>query len=277
MAWLLGTIAVIVLVLVVYLALPFSQTATAFKRTASNLISSAAGETAIFTEEDIRDLPEPVQKYFIYCGYLGKQKMSYVKWEFRNVAFVMARSKQLKIDYTQYNFAPEPNRIALIDTSVLGIPFEGFDSFVAGQGGMKGVLGKVFTLFDEKGPEMDKACLVTYLSECLFFPVAALQDYITWEAIDDNHVKAIISYYGITASGVFTFNEAGEMLSFTTNDRAMTMPDGTFQQTPWTAICGDYVETNGILWPSTMQAVWHLGDGDLVYFDARSPRVEFGY
>lgn len=277
LTWVLSAVAAIVLVVFVFFALPYSQTVAAFKRTASNLVLAASGENAVFSEDDIRALPEPVQKYFAYCGYLGKPKMSYVKWEFRDVAFVMDRTKQLKIDYVQYNFTPEPNRIALIDTSVFGIPFEGFDSFVAGQGGMKGVLGKAITLFDEKGPEMDKACLATYLSECLVFPAAALQEYIAWEAIDDTHAKATISYYGITASGIFTFSEVGEMLAFTTNDRAMTMPDGTFQLTPWTAILGDYRETNGILWPNTMQAVWHFEDGDLIYFDARNPRVEFGY
>ncbi|MHB1042126.1 MAG: DUF6544 family protein [Eubacteriales bacterium] len=28
----------------------------------------------IITENDIISLPEPVQKYFRYCGYLGKKK-----------------------------------------------------------------------------------------------------------------------------------------------------------------------------------------------------------
>lgn len=66
-----------------------------------------------------------------------------------------------------------------------------------------------------------------------------LQDYITFEEIDDYHVCATISYGGQTASGVFTFNEDYEYLSFTTKDRAVVDPDGTMEYIPWTAECGD--------------------------------------
>lgn len=38
----------------------------------------------------------------------------------------------LKIDYTQYNFIDEPCRIALIDSSMFGIPFEGYDYYQNG-------------------------------------------------------------------------------------------------------------------------------------------------
>ncbi|MDY3917602.1 MAG: DUF6544 family protein [Candidatus Limivivens sp.] len=49
----------------------------------------------------------------------------------------------LKIDYTQYNFIHEPCRMALIDSSMFGIPFEDYDYYQNGTGGMKGVIAKV--------------------------------------------------------------------------------------------------------------------------------------
>jgi hypothetical protein len=97
---------------------------------------------------------------------------------------------------------------------------------------MKGVVAKAFTLFDQKGPEMDKACLVTVLSESLYVPNIALQDYITWEAIDDTHAKAVITAFGLSAGGIFTFNEAGEALEFTTDDRMAVGFDGSKQSIP---------------------------------------------
>ena len=53
---------------------------------------------------------------------------------------------------------------AYIDSSLYGIPFEGLDSFLRGKGSMKGILGKPFTLFDERGADMDQVCLVTFLA-----------------------------------------------------------------------------------------------------------------
>lgn len=52
----------------------------------------------------------------------------------------------LKIDYMQYNLVKIPNRIAFIDSSIYGVPFQGFDSFLQGSGSMRGVIAKTFTL-----------------------------------------------------------------------------------------------------------------------------------
>ena len=105
-------------------------------------------------------------------------------------------------------------------------------------------------------------------------PNAALQDYVVWEEIDDLHAKATISYYGISASGTFTFNEKGEMLSFTTDDREVISTDGTSEKVKWSAVCSEYEETNGIKKPSVFQAIWHYDDGDLIYFDGKDTVIK---
>ena len=156
-----------------------------------------------------------------------------------------------------------------------GIPFEGLDSYTAGKGSMKGVLAKLFTLFNQTGETMDKASLVTFLSECLIIPNAAIQEYITWEEIDSLHALATISYYGRTASGIFAFNEKGEMCSFTTNDREATSIDGKSETVKWSVVFSEYVETNGIKKPTTFQAIWHYEDGDLLYFDGKDVAIEY--
>ncbi|MEN6327401.1 MAG: DUF6544 family protein, partial [Syntrophomonas sp.] len=179
------------------------------------------------------------------------------------------------IDYIQYNFVKEPIRIAYIDSSMYGIPFEGLDLYIDGKGSMKGVIAKCFTLFNQTGAALDKASLVTYLAECLMIPNAALQDYIVWQEIDDLHAKASISYYGINASGIFSFKENGEMLSFTTNDREATATDGTSEKVRWSTVFSDYREANGIKKPTGFQAIWHYDDGDLVYFDGKNAIIEY--
>lgn len=56
-----------------------------------------------------------------------------------------------------------------------GIPFKGLDLYTAVNGTMKGVLAKLFTLFNQSGETMNKASLVTFLSECLIIPNVAIQ------------------------------------------------------------------------------------------------------
>jgi hypothetical protein len=253
----------------IFLNISYSRTKTEFDMTAKNLIDGVEHQEDVFWEEDIVGLPMPVQKYFRYCGYIGTPKMSYITITYHDVDFLFDKNKSLKIDYSQYNFVEEPNRVAYISSFMHGIPFEGLDSYVNGAGSMEGVIAKLFTLFNQTGKAMDKSGLVTFLSESLLIPNAALQDYVAWEAIDDCHAKATISYYGISASGVFTFNETGEMLSFTTDDRKVALTDGTSEKVKWSVICGDYEEVDGIKKPTVFQAVWNYDDGDLVYFNGR--------
>lgn len=238
-----------------------------------------ADANEIFMEEDFSHLPAAIQKYLKNCGYIGTPKMSYLKMEYRKVDFRQGRKgPALTIDYTQYNFVNEPCRMALIDSKMLGIPFEGYDYYQNGTGGMKGMIGKVFTLFDQTGAEMDKACLVTFLAESLFAPAILVQDYITFEEISDLETRAKITWGGQSAEGIFTFNRDYEMISFTTNDRAATGTDGSMEYIPWSALCGDYqFFPNHIKYPSSFQAVWNYPDGDFVYFDGTVSQVSYGY
>lgn len=233
----------------------------------------------IFTKNDFSDLPITIQKYIEKCGYLGTQKMSYLKMEYHDVNFMQGKdSPSLKIDYTQYNFVNEPNRLALIDSSMFGVPFEGYDYYINGKGGMKGVIAKAITLFNQKGANMNKACLVTFLAESLFAPAILIQDYIEFEQLTDWKVKAAITYDGQIASGIFTFNKDYEMTSFTTDDRAEVGTDGTMNYVPWTAICSQYeITKNGIYYPTKFQAVWNYPKSDFVYFDGTISKISYGF
>ncbi|WP_019910257.1 DUF6544 family protein [Paenibacillus sp. HW567] len=247
-----------------------------FQQIAEEQLARAAISDVVFTHEDWKPLPSPVRKYFETGGFTGKPKMSSMNIIFSKVNFILSPKKPaISIDYTQYNFVQQPTRIALIDTKMYGIPFQGLDSYVDGEGSMKGVLAKMFTLFNQRGEEMDQASLVTFLSETLLLPSAAIQSYITWEPIDDTHARANISYYGITAGGIFSFRDNGECLSFTTDDRTAIGMDGTKQRVRWSAYMEDYKLIDGVRQPTHLKAVWHYDSGDLVYFDSRNFQVKY--
>lgn len=266
----------LLLIIVVFFNMSYSKTLTDFNLIKDSIFMSKAKKSEVFTQKDISHLPFPVKRYFYYCGYIGTPKMLTMKAVYKDVEFLFGKGKSaVTIDYLQYNTVKEPARIAYIYSLKNGIPFEGLDSYIAGKGSMKGILAKLFTLFNQTGETMDKASLVTFLSECLIIPNAALQDYISWEEIDALHAKATINYYGREAEGIFTFNEKGEMISFTTNDREATATDGTSEKVKWSAVFGEYEETEGIKKPTWFQAIWHYDDGDLLYFDGQGVVLEY--
>lgn len=277
----LGMLLVIIGALVIWFNIPYSPVKKQFQNDITALFAEnqLSVDNRLFTEKDFSQLPTAIQRYIENCGYIGTQKMSYLKMEYNNVNFSQGKDRPaLTIDYTQYNFINEPCRMALIDSSMFCIPFEGYDYYQNGTGGMKGVIAKAITLFDQTGADMDKACLATFLAESLFAPTILLQDYIIFEEISDFEVKATISYKGQTASGIFTFNEQYEMISFTTNDRAVAGTDGSMEYVPWSAICNDYqLSSNGIKYPTKFQAVWNYPEGDFVYFDGVISEVSYGF
>ena len=202
--------------------------------------------------------------------------MSFIKIFCKDVRLEM-NGRYLAIDYTLYDFAARPDRIALIEASMYGLPFDGYDYVIEGRGGMKGTFGKLFKVFNQTGDLMDKSQLVTLLAEGPLCPTIFLQDFVALEQIDTNHVKATITYNEIAASGIFTVNNAGEVTMFFTEDRAMSTPDGGMLYTPWTGVFGDYgANGDGILFPWRMKVIWNLPEGDLVYFDGRVGSVEYG-
>ena len=277
--WIAAVAAVVVLAggIMLWFWIPFSPVKRRFRKDVSALLEESRGtaKNEIFTQEDFSHLPAAIRRYLEHCGYIGTPKMSFLKMCYHDVAFWQERNgPALRIDYLQYNFVKNPCRMALIDSRLFGIPFEGYDYYQNGRGGMKGVIAKAITLFDQKGPKMDQACLATFLAESLFAPSILLQDYISFEETGDYEVRAVIRYGGQTAGGIFTFNEACEMISFTTNDRAVTKKDGSMEYIPWSAVCGEYrLSENGIRYPSKFQAVWNGSDGDFVYFDGEISEI----
>lgn len=274
LVWFTGALLLIIAAILTWFSIPYSPMKSEFDRLKIRQNANLHDLDRVFTTEDIAGLPRPLQRYFEYCGFIGKPRMSNIKITHRNVDFVL-NSKKLKIQCVQYNSALKPERIALIDTHLYGIPFEGLDAYQNGRGSMKGVLAKSITLFNQTGTAMNQSSLVNCLAESLLVPEMALQDFMSWEAINDNQVRGTISYYGLSASGIFSFDKDGLLEQFTTEDRVYVDTAGNEKRVRWSAICGNYREINRIKQPRSLKAIWHLPEGDLVYFDGNDTIIKY--
>ena len=275
MMYVIGILSILVGAILIFFKLPMSKIKSEFNQKIQDVINRQQLMQESFSEEDIEYLPEALQRHFRYCGFIGMKKPTYMQITYKDVNFIQV-DKPLKIDYMQYNFTTHPERMAFIDSSVMGIPFQGIDHYLEGKGGMKGVIAKIICLFNVQGKEMDEAGLVTCLAEGILLPTFILQDYVTWESIDNRHVKGTIDYYGSKVSGIFTFNESGAVSSFYTSDRKMAEGNtGIIKAVDWECIVEDYKEVDGIKYPTCLKAIWHEEKGDLVYFDSNQFKVTY--
>jgi len=268
MLWILCAIAVLITAMIIFFRHPYSRVKNRFEKDVRKHFEHSDIELDIPTEREITLLPEPVQKYCSVAGFLDKFKMKSMYAHMRSVPLKESNHKPpMIVDYTLYLFAHEPVRLAYIKTSMFGIPFEGYDSTQDGVGFMQGVIGKVITLFNQTGAEMDKGQLLTYLGESILLSSALLSPYITWESIDANRAKATITYKGISGSGVFTFSNDGFVESFYTAERAQIQSNGKISYPGWSVVYENYKLEKGIYRPKNIKAIWHEQDGDLVYFN----------
>ncbi len=225
-------------------------------------------ENDIITQKNIASLPEPIQKYFLHCGYIGKEKMINAEVEWKEAYIKMSPDKNwMRLNCYQFNSVPEPTRIVYMKSSILGIfPFEGRDKYQDGRGNMLIKLLKFIKVADAKGKEMDESALVTILAEALLVPTYALQDYIEWTAIDSNTAKAVIRYNNTEVSGQFYFNDQGEFIRFETVDRYYSERGTEYKKLRWSIVAGSYIKKSGMRFPTDLKAIWRAEQGDFEYF-----------
>ncbi|WP_346920251.1 DUF6544 family protein [Clostridium sp. UBA7339] len=275
MGLILGAILLLVSILVIYFNVPYSRLKTNFK---DYLVESEENinENKKAAKYTLEDLPQSMQNFYSYTKLVNKVSSNHVSFNFKDADFVnIEMNKTLKIDYSEHIFGDVPTRFAFIDSSLYGIPFQGLDSFINGEGGMKGVVAKNITLFNQRGKEMNKAALVTWLAEIIFMPSQLLSGDVDIKEIDKNTVGVSITYDNIKASGIYKFLDSGELVEFITDDRALTYNDGRLEHRKWSALYEDYKNNGDLLLPNRLKSKWHFDNEDIIYFDGTDIEYTF--
>jgi len=226
----------------------------------------------ILKEEDIQSLPECIQRYMKYIGCIDKPRIS-------NVHILFGDTKHIKEPNStptdlrfceQYNFGEIPYRNFYMRGKMKGLSFEGKENYIEGKGNMHIKLLNLFSVVNLKNIEIDKSALVTYLAECALIPSGFLNKNIVWKTIDLNTAKATITDKNNSVSGIFYFNEIGELIKFVSDDRYYITTDNNFVKMQWIAEMGKYrLMNSGYKLSSFLKATWKLPEGDFLYFDGQ--------
>lgn len=242
-----------------------------FKKEAEEGIG--AGKEVI-TEEDIKGLPEPVQKYMKYTQMVGKEKIKTVRLKQGGYFRMNEDQKWMPIEAEQYFNVDSAEFIW-----VARVKFAPFlyiyakDEFIDGRGNLVVKLLGLITVADAKGYEVDHGELMRFLAECIWFPSAFLNDYMEWEAVDENSARATITHGKISASVTYHFNEKGEVTSITA--KRYREVNGEFVLEDWEGQILEYSEFNGLTVPSRVDIIWKLDTGDFSYDRIEVVEIEY--
>ena len=229
---------------------------------------------AAITEKDIEDLPKPVQRYLRYSQIIGKETVGTVRLKQKGFMRMSEGQKWMPLEAEEYYTTDPPGFIWY--GSIEFVPFlsvKARDMLFEGKGAMLIKLLGLIGIADARGPKMDQASLVRYLSETIWFPTALLSDNIEWEPIDTNSAKATISVDGLTAYGMFHFDDRGELKNFVAE--RYREERGQLVLEKWSTPITEYKEINGIRIPSKGHAEWNLSSGDFKYIEVELTSIEY--
>jgi hypothetical protein len=227
----------------------------------------------ILTPKDILPLPEPVQRYLVYAGAVGKPKIHNVRVVFDGSMKRNQKSKWMPVISRQYNFFDEPSRFFYIRAKMFGIPFDGLHVYSGNTATMQIKVASLFQVVDAKGEKMSHGETVTVLNDmCFMAPSTLINKNILWETIDSLTVKAKFTNDKITVSAVLKFNQQGELINFISEDRFYCEDGKTYHSYKWSTPIKNYIEIKGRRVPSYGEAVWHIpygGEFSYAKFDLR--------
>jgi len=163
----------------------------------------------------------------------------------------------------QYNFVDEPSRFFLMDATRSGLPVDVLHVFRGDSATMRVRLLSAFPMIDAHGPRLTSAETVTLFNDlCVLAPGALIDPAIQWTPVDDRTARARFTVGSDTISAVLSFNDAGELVDFVSDDRLMVSGDGAeFTRLRWSTPLSDYRDFGERRVSSHGEGHWHPAEG----------------
>ena len=233
-----------------------------------------AYEVALFTNQLLRHLPEPIKKYLTVCGYMNTPVPINANVRWKECYFRMSPEKDwCKIQTLQFNSVRPIARVAYMKFS--SMPISARDIYKDGYGEMKVKLFNLFRIAFENNKETAQSALITSFAELLIIPGYFVLESIKWETVNSTTLRATLTDNGIVVTGLFYFNEEGLLNKFETEDRYYSLGKNKYKNIKYSGIVDSYKEQGGLRIAEKVRVMWHLPEGDFEYFKGTIEELEF--
>ncbi|MBR4498748.1 MAG: hypothetical protein IKI25_10140 [Bacteroidales bacterium] len=276
----LGIIVLAIGAVVVFFTCGYSKQYRNFSNEMRSRAENINENTEYCSEDEINQLPTCLRDFCTFINLAETKKHNVLHCLFKNADFVFNEKKGMNIqmDYDLWIFADSPLREAFCKSSIMGIPFEGIDYFDEEKrtGGMKGYIAKLFQLFDQEVPNMERTMYITLLAEsAMLNPSFLFSKYVEYQEIDSTKCFAKITYNGISGEGYFTFDKEHGVLRYESAQRQEPeVEDGKTIPVGWRCEGGNFHDGKEFKIPSYCKVTKIYPDREVVYFDAKEYEME---
>ena len=231
----------------------------------------------IIGDADLATLPRPIQKYLRVVGVVGHPRVHNFRVRMHGRIRNGPNARWMPIRAEQYSFVDDPARLFYIEASMLSLPVQGYHRYVDSSAAMRIKAGALVPVVDVSGDEMLQGETVTMFNDmCVMAPATLISPAIVWETVDDRTVRARFTNVGRTIRAELSFNDAGELIDFWSDDRYQTAPDGkTMRKLRWSTPVGGYRSFGRVRLAATGEARWHEPDGAYAYIELELDAVDY--
>lgn len=273
-----GSIANVIMLLPLVIAFAETRPSSYFKlykREVHTRLNKLHG-SSLLTDADIAHLPAPVQQYIRYTGSVDKPKVLNFRITFEGGIRRKPTDDFMQMHIEQCSFYGEPLRVFYIRSKMWGIPYDGLHLYKNGAATMQVKIASLFKIVDGKGDKMTQSETVTLFNDmCVFAPATLIDSNIQWQQIDALTANAKFTHAGHTIGATLYFNQVGELVDFSTDDRYLSEDGKTYTQYRWTTPMSDYKNFRGRKVASYAEATWHTPGGKFVYGKFRITDIEY--
>jgi hypothetical protein len=219
----------------------------------------------LVTEADLASLPSLMQTYLRRAGALGRPRVRNLRVRFDAQMRSSATAPWMQATATQYEFFDPPARLFYMNATRSGVPFDVFHRYIDGAATFQVRIASLLSMVDKRGPVLTRAETVTLMNDIVVMAPAAVLDLpFTWQTQGERSLLATFANAGNTVSATLSFDAAGDLVGFLSNDRTQEDAKGS-RNVPWSTPISGYREVDGIRVGALGDANWVEPSGEWTY------------
>ncbi len=232
-----------------------------FERDRDMLLAGATHQESVVTEADLASLPPLMQAYLRRTGAVGRARVRNMRVTFTAQMRSSATAPWMQATATQNEFFDNPARLFHMTASRAGIPLDVLHRYVDGAATFEVRIAGLIPMVNKRGREITHDETVTIMNDVLVMAPAAVLDMpFTFATLGPQTVRATFSNAGFAVSAVLTFDGAGDLIGFTSADRAHSREPAT-----WSTPISNYRLVDGVRIGARGDANWIEPSGEWTY------------
>lgn len=224
----------------------------------------------VVREEELRDLPDVVRRYFDFMGVVGRPRVTALRIGWRG-EFRLGPDRPFRAcEAWQIDRRDPIARFFYMRTTVApGLVTFVRDTYVEGRARMLAKLFDGVPIVDERGPALDTSELVTYLNDAVMLaPSMLVGGLVRFAPAGEDAFDVTLVDRGVTVSARVDVDPRGAPRDFVTTDRFGNdpfAPGRPFVRARWSTPVVGFAEHDGRHVMEAGCARWHFPGGSFDY------------